>query len=619
MLYAVAFSPNNQLVAAGGATPTIKVWDITSGNEVQSLSNSVAGNQRSPRTLSLAFAPDGGLLAAGDDNNEIRLWESATGNARATLVGHAGAVNALQFNGGGQWLASGGEDGSARFWQPATGTLAVTIAGLRNGNDWIAATPDGLFDGSPDSWHQILWRFARNTFNVAPVELFFNEYFYPELLADVLAGKRPPVKDQISLRDRRQPSVKLSVVESPGVTSSIATTRTAKVRLEVAEAAPDKQHPRGSGAQDVRLFRNGALVKVWRGDVLKGQAKATLECYVTMVAGENRLTAYAFNRDNIKSADAERRLIGASSLQRRGTAYVLAVGLNQYSNPGFNLKYAVDDAKDFSAEWQRQQTALKRFARIETVMLLDRQATKTNLIAALKRLAGNPSEALPAGAPPELQRLQRAQPEDAVVVYFAGHGVAFESRFYLLPFELGYKGKREELSEAALKQVLPLAVSDQELESLFEPLDTGNILLVIDACNSGGALDSEETRRGPMNTKGLAQLAYEKGMHVLTASQTYQVAQEASALGHGYLTYALIEDGLKKLAADQRPRDGQVLLREWFDYATQAVPQMQEAKVRGERLLLKQKLQKIREVQRPRVFYRRETEAQQLVVGKGER
>jgi WD40 repeat protein len=614
-LFAVAFNSNNQFVAAG-ATPIIKVWDAATGNEVRSFNNSI-NNQRTPTIYSLAFSPDGSVLAAGGDNNEIRLWESATAQPRTTLLGHASVVNALQFNSDGQWLASGGEDGSARFWQTATGVLAVTIAGLRGGNEWIVATPDGLFDGSPNSWRQILWRFARDTFNFAPVELFFNEYFYPELLADVLAGKKPPAKEQIALRDRRQPSVKLSVSESAGVTTSIATSRTAKIRLEVAEAAPDKQHAQGSGAQDVRLFRNGALVKVWHGDVLKGQTKTALECDVTLVAGENRLTAYAFNRENIKSTDAERRLVGATSLQRRGTAYVLAVGLNQYSNPSFNLKFAVDDAKGFSAEWLKQQTALNRFARIETVLLLDQQATKANLSAALKRLAGNTTGALPAGAPPDLQRWQRVQPEDAVIVYFAGHGVASEARFYLLPFELGYKGKREQLTpEIAKQQVFPLAISDQELETLFEPLDVGHLLLVIDACNSGGVLESEENRRGPMNTKGLAQLAYEKGMHVLAASQTYQVAQETSTLGHGYLTYALIEDGLKKMAADQRPRDGQVWLREWFDYATQAVPQMQEAKVTGQRLLLKHKLQKLREVQRPRVFYRRELETQQLVVGK---
>jgi hypothetical protein len=40
--------------------------------------------------------------------------------------------------------------------------------------------------------------------------------------------------------------------------------------------------------------------------------------------------------------------------------------------------------------------------------------------------------------------------------------------------------------------------------------------MVIDACNSGQALEAEEKRRGPMNSKGLAQLAYEKGMYILT-------------------------------------------------------------------------------------------------------
>jgi len=52
----------------------------------------------------------------------------------------------------------------------------------------------------------------------------------------------------------------------------------------------------------------------------------------------------------------------------------------------------------------------------------------------------------------------------------------------------------------------------------------------------------------------------------------YQAALAASKLGHGYLTYALVEGGLKTNAADKEPADGQVLLREWLDYATERVP-----------------------------------------------
>ena len=79
-----------------------------------------------------------------------------------------------------------------------------------------------------------------------------------------------------------------------------------------------------------------------------------------------------------------------------------------------------------------------------------------------------------------------------------------------------------------------------------------------------------------MNVKGLAQLAYEKGMYILTAAQSYQVALESPQRGHGYLTYALVQEGLKTGEADIDPENGQVTVREWLDYATQRVPQLQQ-------------------------------------------
>ena len=113
----------------------------------------------------------------------------------------------------------------------------------------------------------------------------------------------------------------------------------------------------------------------------------------------------------------------------------------------------------------------------------------------------------------------------------------------------------------------------------MEGEDASQLLMVIDACNSGQASKAEEKRRGPMNSKGLAQLAYEKGMSVLTAAQGYQAALESSQLGHGYLTYALVEEGFQTTAADATPKDNLVIVREWFDFAAERVPQMQEAKM----------------------------------------
>ena len=55
---------------------------------------------------------------------------------------------------------------------------------------------------------------------------------------------------------------------------------------------------------------------------------------------------------------------------------MLAVGVNQYANPRYNLKYAVADARDFAEELKRQQTKLGNYVRVEVISLNDKEATK---------------------------------------------------------------------------------------------------------------------------------------------------------------------------------------------------------------------------------------------------
>jgi hypothetical protein len=513
-------------------------------------------------------------------------------------------------------------------WDAESGELLATLVSLRESSDWLVVAPDGLFDGSPAAWNQILWRFERNTYNAKPVEVFFNEFYYPGLLGNIMSGKRPKATQDIALRDRRQPHVNLMLASGQAPDENL-TTREVAVKIEVTEEPADKDHPTGSGAQDVRLFRNGSLVKVWRGDVLQGKGgKVVLDATIPIVAGENNLTVYAFNRDNIKSPDATLALSGADSLKRQGTAYILAVGVNKYSNSQFNLKFAVDDARVFGEEVQRAENKINSYAHIEFVPILNEEATRANVLLALKRLAGGETGPLPPGAPAVLEKLKPAQPEDTVVIYFAGHGMVQQQRFYLIPHDLGYMGERAKIDQAAIDNMAAHSVSDRELEVALERVDAGQLLMVLDACHSGAALDSEEKRRGPMNSKGLAQLAYEKGMFILTAAQSFQAAQEVSQLGHGLLTYALVVQGLKEGAADRRPRDGRVVMGEWLDYATDRVPQMQLEKMKRARGLgaelafvegeEKSKQVENRNLQRPRVFYRRELEARPLVVTKVE-
>ena len=595
----------------------IILWDATTGQEIATLRGHGKGVSQ------VAFSRDAKLLASAGSDNTIRIWDVASRRELRTMAGHTAAIESMDFSPDGRLLASASEDGGTFLWDTTTGEHLLTLVSLDDGAEWMVVTPQGLFDGTPPSWNQILWRYNGDTFNVAPIEWFFNEFYYPGLLSDVFSGKRPRVAQDVSKKDRRQPVVKLTLPGEAPPASGI-TQRTAKVRIEITDAAPDRDNPGGSGARDIRLFRNGSLVKVWRGDVLKGQQSVTLEEEITITAGPNRLVAYGFNKDNVKSKDAPLELLGADSLKRKGTAYIIAVGINQYANEAYNLKYAVADAQSFADEVRTRQNQIGMFDRVEVISLLNENATKANILSALKRLSGEPGaptlKATGSDAP-----LKKIEPEDTVIIYFAGHGTAQAQRFYLIPHDLGYTGDRTKLTEKGLQEILSHSISDLELEQMVEGLDAGHLLLVIDACNSGQALEAEEKRRGPMNSKGLAQLAYEKGMYILTAAQSYQAALEAAQLGHGLLTYALIEEGLKTASADTQPKDGVLIAREWLDFATDRVPLMQEEKMKQARGVgvgiaftegEKEVPDQNRTVQRPRVFYRREMEANPLVIAK---
>ncbi|MGI8917153.1 MAG: caspase family protein [Pyrinomonadaceae bacterium] len=624
---AAGFSFDGKLIAMTGFEKkerSVLIFETETGRKVNSFQ--INDDEQSGAVTTLCVSADTRLLAAGY-GTKIEIFDIASGRTLRTLP-HAERAVSLSFSPDGRFLVALGENNDKYLWNASSGEKLATLVSLggtfgNRGGDWLVVTPDGLFDGSPTAWKQILWQFGGNTFDVSPAETFFNEFYYPGLLAEVMSGKQPHAPKNISLLDRRQPEVKFMTQRGQAGAENTSE-RNLIVRIEVSELA-DKDLQTGSGARDVRLFRNGSLVKVWRGDVLKGNTTTTLEANVAIVSGENHLAAYAFNRDNVKSKDATLIVTGASSLKRSGTAYVLAIGVNAYSNPQYNLKYAVADAAAFGEEVQREQDQIASYEHVQVITLLDGQATKENILRALKRLAGDP-DALSGNVPDPFEKLKAAQPEDAVFMYFAGHGTAQGQRFYLLPHDLGYAGERTRLDVAGLQSILEHSISDEELERAVEGIDAGKLLMVIDACNSGQALEAEEKRRGPMNSKGMAQLAYEKGMYILTAAQSYQAAQETSQLGHGLLTYALVEEGLKETAADSDPKDGEVGVREWFDYASARVPHMQIEKMKQARgvglsLSFVQDDERVPEVQRrvtqtPRVFYRREAEARPLIVAK---
>jgi WD40 repeat protein len=589
---ALAYDEVSGQLASAGWDKTLRLWNSATGRELEKW-------QLPGAPSSIAFSPDGQRLVViiGAEILEIRRGR----RERRVFAGQETDAAAVSYSPDGRLLAAASVDGSTNLWDVATGRRLATLISFARGEEWLVVTPDGYFDGSPSAWRQILWRYNHNAFDVVPVETYYREFYRQGLLAAVIAGGPPPARVALAQIDRRLPALTISA--APG-----ATNRTTSIHIDVREAPADRTHPRGSGVRDVRLFRNGALVHVWHGDIaLDGKGHQSLAPVdVAVVSGDNIFSAYAFNRANIKSQDAEVFVTGSSSLNRQGTAWVVSIGIESYLPPGSRLNVAVDDAAEFGKKFVDAQRALGKYTP-QLVSLTNRTASKSNIMLALDVLSGR--RALPEDADPALKSLRRAEPEDAVVIFFAGHGTADGARFYLMPQDVAFIGSRDELAPSEFRTMVSGSISDQDLSRAMESIDARDIVLLIDACRSGQVVAADDPRQGPLNSPGFAQLAYEKGMNILTAAQAFQPANEAPAVAgarpHGLLTQALL-DGLTTPAPEGKS------IRQWLDEAVAAVPRLH----RAAQLAIERPITED-QVQRPRVFYRRFPERIPFVVVPG--
>jgi uncharacterized caspase-like protein len=180
---------------------------------------------------------------------------------------------------------------------------------------------------------------------------------------------------------------------------------------------------------------------------------------------------------------------------------------------------------------------------------------------------------------PDADKIRAVEPEDTLIITYSGHGYVDQAGiFYLLPYDIGK-------TKGLTAQMLQKTISSDELSLWMQDVTAAEMIMIIDACHSSASVQGDGFKPGPMGSRGLGQLAYDKDMKILAATQANNVALELGRLQQGLLSYALLEDGVVKSLADA---DGNKRLFsvEWLSYAEKRVAELYQEIKLGKRSIL---------------------------------
>jgi len=505
---------------------------------------------------SLAVVPGGQQFALGAD---WHLYLFDRQGRQVWRIDAPGVVWSLTVSGDGRLVVAAFADGTIRWYDRRTGAERLALFPHADGERWIAWTPEGFYNASPGGEDLIGYLLNRG----AEQEPLFvtgaqirEVFFRPDLVARALDDDRSAIAQAVAsagdiravlLGDGPPPEVALA---GPAEVALDGTTY--ELRLTVTD--------RGGGIGSLEIRVNGAVMAPRQVEMPRapegrraGRIRE-LTALLELPPGRHRVEAAVGNDEGTARSERAAAEVVVPGEATRVRLHALVVGVDDYRDDRFDLEYAAGDAHAVADLLHEAGGPL--FAgtpRIER--LTDRQVTVAAIEAAVDRMAAD------------------IAPSDVFVLYLAGHGLTGDNgRYHFLPSDFVYA------NDEALRD---RTLSEERLVDLVARVPALKMLVILDTCHAGGAIDGltgepwarVASARAIEEVSALRRLDRATGRAVLAATTELTVALEGYD-GHGVFTYALLR-GLEGAAdAEHGNRDGVTDINELSAYIEDMVPRL---------------------------------------------
>lgn len=519
------FINNNQFLSAD-TSGNISVCSLTTDNAVWThklIGSAPFSYSYNSATQQLFIADQEGLIYAKTLFNNDKQRRIHTVNK---------SVNALFSNHSGDRILAALGDGTIRVIDPINHKELLRVIMTYEG--WSVIDLHGRYDASAIASKEIVWHASDQRIEI---EAFYQLYFEPGLLANYFASNGQAlvnvpatIPDGIAL----PPSVELSFPDGPPQSTELAT---------LLVTATDK----GGGIDTISLYHNGKRVNpedvLLTRDVERNNQRLRITAYrVSPTVGINNFKAVAQGLWKIEG-QSERINLTIQGNSKKPKAHLVAVGINQYSDPALNLQYSVPDAQSIINAFNTIQVNQSNYQWI-VHDLFNEKATGA---AILKTLSS----------------LQQTNKEDIIVLYFAGHGIVIDQSWQFLPYET--------TMQSNISMFKKFAISTEQIQDILVKSNAQRILMLVDSCHSGAGVEAFK-KQALFQKKHLYSFGRSTGITLIAAARRDQLAAEMQQLGHGIFTFALLE-GLKG-NADQAPKDNSVTAHELSGFVSKMVPQL---------------------------------------------
>ena len=282
----------------------------------------------------------------------------------------------------------------------------------------------------------------------------------------------------------------------------------------------------------IRIQVNGVQIAEHQPANGPGFTPGTLKFPVPLAKDHNTIRVVAVNDTGETPADVTITHNGDGDLDKRGTLYILAIGVDKYPNvPGKDLKLAGADAKAF-AETMAARLGPSHERVVSTVLVN----------------GGKRGEPVADNIRDALGELGKAKANDTILMFVSGHGMNDERSNYLfLPSNTTFNREAPRAST-----VVPWADFQFYIETA-----KGRRILFLDTCHSGNRYSERVTND-----------AYQANIIVYSAARWDQYSWEDYKLGNGLFTWAVVE-GVKGAAKNAK---GEVRTESLRDYLSTRVP-----------------------------------------------